>query len=80
MKNHIGYREFTAFKRSPRRCAVQIKRFPTKNTPNATFLGAARGRPNEWVAPDFGVEGVNLPDFVVRTVSCLSGAGLEARS
>ncbi|HHS7810329.1 hypothetical protein [Pseudomonas putida] len=69
MKNDIGYREFTAFKRSPRRCAAQIKRFPTKNTPTATFLGNARGQPNEGPVHSFDVEGANLPDFVVRAVS-----------
>jgi hypothetical protein len=69
MKNHIGYLESTAFKRSPRRRAEQKKRFPTKNTPNATFWGGVCGWPHGRLAQVFGVEAANLPDFVVRAVS-----------
>lgn len=80
MKKHFGYLESTAFKRSPRQCAIQKKNFPTKNTPIATFLGFACGRLNGWQAPAVCVEGANLPVFVVRAVSGLSGVVLRVLS
>jgi hypothetical protein len=71
MKKLIGYLESTAFKRSRRRRADEKKNFPTKNPPIATFLGLGGGRHPGQLMQAPGVEGANLPDFVVRAVSGL---------
>jgi hypothetical protein len=77
MKNHIGYLESTAFKASLRLRADEKKRFPTKNPLSATFLGLAGERPDEGLTHALAIESANLPDFVVRAVSVISGFAWE---
>jgi hypothetical protein len=72
MKNHIGYGESTAFICLPRLRAGEKESFPTKNTLFATFFAVTRGLLNRWQVRAFGFDGGNLPDFVVRAVSCLT--------
>lgn len=76
MKNHIGYLEFTAFKRWPRQYAGQKKRFPTKNPPIATFLRITHALDNQRRGHSSSAKGCNLPEFVVRAVSGLGGCRL----
>ncbi len=72
MKNHIGYGESTAFICLPRLRADEKESFPTKNTLFATFFAVTRGLLNRWRVWAYGFEGSNLPDFVLRAVSCLT--------